>query len=733
MTRPRAILTAAVVLACAAGPAQADQPNCQTAPALAPGSLTVWPLLERLAGNTPGATRSGLMNDFGEFQYFGTPDYVHTGIDIRGLWNAGTNQGDLVLVVAPGDIWHVPSFSGDSCTSANNCRVFIKTNDRRHVYYYAHLNVRTDADSAVRDKLESAAMKNPASDLPPGSNPVAAGQKLAGIGAFSGSGTYAHLHFSIFDVCANYDGLNPLIYLPAPDGYVDATKPTIGPILFVREDGVTQVQPQDCGTPLSGTVDLMVEAKDAYRNLTGGVPAFPATASNGVFRASYRIRRAPAGPVARDGTWYTFDQAPFRCRGAARGAACADAAALPLLTQTDFLGTVLDGTGAPSLGVTFADKLFNVVSGPFQSVSDYAGTEQYFHVLTHEWGFTNQPGKWDTAALPDGRYQVSAEVADQRGNKAASHAFVILDNHAGGPGTTSDLVARDNTADTGAVPSTLGGQPFWISPDIKVTGPGDPDPTDPAAAIWNTTQSVHVDVGTAYKVWVRVANRGCETLHDARAKLAWANPAMIQTDWSQIDAEKSGGDLAPGEAKVIGPFDWTPTAAQAGHRCLLVIARSTEDTPSVAGFGSLVDGWGGTVASDSDITQLNLQVGNTSKFQLNGPKRFRKDARLRFDCGDFPLHARGAVAELVLPWHTGLAAAWARVPGTRLTRDGERLLLRFEACGVELPLGRLLAEQSLDASVRLTLPAGPAGTYRVDLSEIVDGAVAGGMSFEARR
>jgi hypothetical protein len=82
---------------------------------------------------------------------------------------------------------------------------------------------------------------------------------------------------------------------------------------------------------------------------------------------------------------------------------------------------------------------------------------------------------------------------------------------------------------------------------------------------------------------VRVANRGCETLHDARAKLAWANPAMIQTDWSQIDIEKGGGDLAPGEAKVIGPFDWMPTAAQTGHRCLLVIARSTEDSPSVAG------------------------------------------------------------------------------------------------------------------------------------------------------
>jgi hypothetical protein len=708
----------------AAVPSYADQPNCQTAPPLQPGNLTVWPLHERLAGDVPGGARSGLMNDFGEFQYFGPPDYVHTGIDIRGAWNAGTSKGDLVQVVAPGDIWAVPGFTGDTCTSDNNCRVFIKTNDRRHIYYYAHLNVRTNADSDVRAKLESASMKDPADHLPVGSNAVSAGQKLAGIGIFYS--VYAHLHFSIFDVCENYDGLNPVALLPAPDSYVDESKPTIGPVLFVRENGQTQVQPQDCGTPLTGIVDLMVEAKDIYHDQT---PAFVATNSNGIYKATYRIRRTPAGPVAHDGTWYEFDVSPYRCRGAQRGKNCADAAGLPLLTQNDFLNTVLDSNGAPSLGVTFADTLFNVASGSFQSVSPYDGTEKYFHVLTHEWGYPDQPGKWDTAALSDGRYQVSAEVADRRGNKAAAHVFVILDNHAAGPGTTSDLVVRDNPADNGAVPSTLGDNPFWISPDVKVTGPGDPDPTDPGAAVWSQTQDVNVATGTDYKIWIRVQNRGCQTLHDVRAKVAWANPAMIQTDWSQIDVEQGGVDLAAGEAKVLGPFAWTPTAAQAGHRCLLVISRSTEDTPSVADFGSIVDGWGGTVAGDSDISQLNLQVSKTSQFMMSAP-RHRRDVRLRFDCNDFPIHERGAVAELVLPFHAGLFAAWSKAPHADLRREGERMVVRFRGCRVDLPLQRLLPGQSLRASMRLALGDGPAGTYRVDLSEFVDGAVAGGMSFE---
>lgn len=729
MTRPIPRLLIFLLALSGTGALRADGPNCQTAPPLKPGDLTVWPLRERLPDDTPGIARSGLMNDFGEFQDFGSPDYVHTGIDIRGLWNAGTSEGDLVLVAAPGDVWFAPAFAGDSCTSANNCRVFIKGNDRRHIYYYAHLNVRTNADSEVRAKLETAAMTNPANDLPVGSNPVAAGQKLAGIGSFFG--VYAHLHFSIFDICENYDGLNPLALLPPPDGYVDTSKPTIGPILFVREDGSTQVQPQDCGTPLTGTVDLMAEAKDIYHDLTAGSPAFPATHSNGVRKGIYRIRRVPAGPVAHQGTWYDFDRAPFRCRGSQRGKSCADGAALPLLDQNAFLNQVLDANKAPSLGITFADNLFNVVSGSFTSSSDYAGTEKYFHVLTHEWGYLDQPGKWNTASLPDGRYQVSAEVSDQQGNKAASHAFVILDNQPGGPGFTGDLVVRDNPADNGAVPSTLGGNPFWISPDVKVVPAADPDPTDPNAALWNQTQDVNVLVGTPYEIWIRVQNRGCQTVHGVQAKVAWANPDMIQTDWSQIDVEKGGVDLAAGEAKVLGPFNWTPTAAQAGHRCLLVISRSTEDTPSVAGFGSIVDGWGGTVANDSDITQLNLQVSKGSGFKISGPRRPRRDVRLRFDCNDFPIGEKGAVAELVLPWHTGLAAAWKGVPGTALGREGDRMVLRFRSCKVDLPLGRLL-DQSLDASMRLDL-GGATGTYRVDLSEIVDGEVAGGMSFTTGR
>jgi hypothetical protein len=720
------------------GPAHADAPDCQTAPPLKPGDLKIWPLHERDSKDQPGETRSALMNDFGEFQYFGDYPYLHTGTDIRGLWDGTVNKGDLVLAVATGDVWAVPAFTGDTCTSENDCRVYIKSPDRRHIYYYAHLNVRTDADSAVRARLEEAAMHDPANDLPVGSNQVTAGQILAGLGSFDGGG-HTHLHFSIFDVCENYDGLNPLALLPAPSfqgkPYYDTTKPTIGPIHFVRQDGVTEVTAGTCKQPLSGVVDLVVEAKDAYHDLTAGSPPFASTDSNGIYKAIYRIRRTPGGMPLHDGTWYEFDRMPLRCRGKLRGISCADPDPVnaTLLDQNDFIKNEanLDGDGAADLGLTFSDVLFNNVSGsPFQSDSSYDATETYFHTLTHEWGLPDNPGSWDTASMPDGLYQVSAEVSDQAGNKAAQSRFVLVKNGMSNPTGTGDLVMRDNLSDNGAVPSSLGNTPFWISPDIKVLDANAADPTlaDP---IWNSSQDVNVAVGLTYKVWLRVQNSGCETIHDVHAKVAWADPAMIQSTWQAIDNEKGGFDLAPGEAKIVGPYLWTPS--ENGHRCLLAISRSTEDPPIVSNFGVILDGWGGTVASDSDISQLNVQIGKSSKFQLNAPPGAEERARLRFECNDFPIDEERSIAALVTDYDPALEASWQGLPLTTLTREDRSLVLRFNACRVTVPLTALTHGKALNASMRLLVGPGPAATYRVDLAEDLGATTAGGMSFTVSR
>jgi hypothetical protein len=521
--------------------------------------------------------------------------------------------------------------------------------------------------------------------------------------------------------------------------YVDATKPTIGPIHFLNQDGKTEVIAAACNKPLTGVVDIAVDAKDAYHDLTAAVPAFPGTDSNGVYKAVYRLRRLPSGMPTYDGTWYELNQAPLRCRGAARGKGCADPipANVLLLTQNDFIDNEAHlpplGDGGAELGITYAGVLFDNVTGPFSSNSNYAGTERYVHLLTHEWGRPDAPGKWDTATMPDGLYQVSAEVSDQAGNTAASHAYVILANHPGGPGFTGDLLMRDNPTDGGAVPSSLGGTPFWISPDVKVMKTGEPDPTDSADALWQSPQAVTVKVGGTYKVWLRVQNHGCQTIDNVRAKVAFADPAMIQTSWQAIGVEQGGFSLAPGEAKVVGPFNWKPAATQVGHRCLLAISRSTQDLPTVAGFGSILDGWGGTVASDSNITQLDLQVAKTSMFKLNAPLTAEGRARLRFDCNGFPLDEEGALAALVTDDDPQLEASWKGLPNTSLTHEGKSLVLRFDACRVELPLNALAGGRALNASMRLELGPGPAASYRVDLSEEVGGRIAGGMSFTLSR
>jgi hypothetical protein len=590
----------------------ADAPDCSTAPSLRRGGLEVWPLHQRVDLAVPGDARTGLMNTFGEFQFYDSGAFAHTGIDIRGIWTPNAAMGDIVLVVADGDLWAVPNFDEDGCEHASNCRVYIKSTNRRHIYYYAHLNVRKGGDedaldSELRDQLAKASVTLPKDDLPVGSNPVSAGQHLAGLGLFQAG--FTHLHFSIFDACGNYDGLNPLIFLAAPtvggEVYVDKTAPAIGPVRLVREDGMTEVNPGSCAPVLNGKVDVIVEAKDAYHDLT---PDFKATHSNGISSAQYRIRRAPSGPL-HDGRWYFFDRAPFRCRGSQRGIACADPDAVngDLLDQNDFIDSLAMiaqvGSGAPSLAVSFADVLFNNVSGPFKSSSSYDTTEKYFHTLTHSWGFSNQPGTWDTAQFPDGRYQVSVEVADASGNKAASHRFVVLSNNVG-PIQTGDLVIRDHPEDVGAVPSTWGGKTVGISPDIKVTKMGEPDPVDPGAAVWKAVQQPAPKVGQQHKVWVRVKNTGCQKLNNVRVRAAWANPSLTQK--TQIGQETAlGVSLAPGAAVVLGPFAWTPVPQQAGDGSLLSIIRADADPATVAGFGAVVSG---TIGNDSNVGQLKLKV-----------------------------------------------------------------------------------------------------------------------------
>ncbi len=730
----------AAVLALLAGAVSGAEPDPCLAPALTPGVLQVWPLRERLAGGALGPDRTGIWNNFGEYQQYNTaPDYLHTGIDIRGIW---TGEGDLTLVAADGDIWSVPQFTGDTCVFGDYCRVYIKSTDRRHIYYYSHLRIAGDVDSEVRARILAVANVPPANELPVGSNAVTAGQKLAALAAF-GSGAFNHLHFAIFDACENYDGLHPLALLPPPQvaggPYVDEEDPTIDQFVFLREDGSTVVNAEGCATPLSGVVDLVAEAKDTYRDLSAAPDSLSGTNSIGLYKASYRIRRTPSGP-SREGTWYEFDRAPYRCRGSARGASCADpdpVKAAPI-DQATFIQSVanLNGSGGADLGIGYTTTLYNTVPGSLKSSSAFqTNQERFVHLLTHEWALPDTPGRWDTAdgSYPDGRYQVSVEVADQQGNKAAAHKFVLLDNDASPPTLTGELVVRDNPLDVGAVPSTLGGRKFWISPDIKVTEQSEPGPSGPTDPTWNTTGEVHLLAGTTYHVWVRVENTGCETLTGVRAKVAFANPQMIQTDWQQIDNEKGPVSLTDGQAAVLGPFIWTPTTSQEGHRCLLTIARAATDPPTVSDFGTIADGWGGTVASDNNIAQLNLQIGGTKAYSIVNPRVGAADVGVDFDCNDFPIAEGGSLAELVAAYHPALEAAWTDVPRTTLSRVGDQLRLRFRGCKVQLPAARLPGATVIPASFDLAVAPGPSRVFRLDLTQAIEGTVTGGMSFQIAR
>jgi len=77
---------------------------------------------------------------------------------------------------------------------------------------------------------------------------------------------------------------------------------------------------------------------------------------------------------------------------------------------------------------------------------------------------------------------------------------------------------------------------------------------------------------------------------------------MIQNRLAQIDVEKGGVDLAAGEAKISG-VRLDAHAAQAGHRCLLVISRSRRTRPRER-LRNACRRLGRTVTNDSDVAQL---------------------------------------------------------------------------------------------------------------------------------
>lgn len=681
-----------------------------------PANTLTWPLRNQSTDNA----RPGVWSSFGEYQnYYGSIPWFHSGFDPRG------QRGDKIRIVDDGNVWMVANLEQCNAgpTEGNACRLYVKSSDEEYIYYYSHLYLgpETDYTSTARAKIENASPKGAASySVNPGTD-VSEGETLAFIASFGSN--WDHLHFGIIAAQENYDMINPLTAMW--DLPMDDEPPTIDALAFY-EAGTPETSSPQVVTPLgdcqviSGDLDIVAMMGDTFystnpapADLIGGVP------SMGVYEARYLIRPADSATPTVDETWYRFDRAPLSCAGLSRGTLCPTST-----SEAHFFAASIDhpsNSGAAHWGEAYASVLFSYDL----SDSAYNTGETYAHILTNSWGID---GSWNTAAGTDGLYQVSVEAGDHAENQAARSRFVYVHN-AGTPfdqnAVQPDSYVRDNTSDIGALPSTLGGKPFWTSPDIIILPSGNPTP----ALDSDFAGDAHVSSGTPYDVYVRVHNDRCNANTSVSTKVYSANPSMIidQSQWVELTGGGFIGnvDVPAGGKVLLGPLSWTPTDAEAtandGHRCMLAYITSAND-PHTA-FPDIVK-------DNNNIAQRNMQVGLTS-FSIYNPEPEPAMIEIDFDCNDLPIHEKRTIVRLNIDYHPALADAWASVPGTSLVHDqnSNSLRLRLNACRVSMPEILLPAGLRLPASVDLAVEPTTTGTFMVDFSEHVNGELRGGMSF----
>jgi hypothetical protein len=710
------------------------------APTLAQDHTWRWPLYVRVEDAsgvvTTGQPRPAAWNSAGEFQKFDL-NYLHPGHDLRG------NDGDPALIPTDSTLERV-FLEQSSCQplpdngwSGSSCRLWFraKAEGGRYLYYVSHVDFTKNAmapgrqvSTEIRQQVEDVeAATRLGTPIPDSQRSVSAGQMLSTLASFPLQ--WHHLHIGVFDTQAQYRMQNTMAFLEqAPAGangeslvIVDDEPPVVADIALHADQTATDALSQGaCGPELFSAVDIKSNIFDTFYT-TGTFADFARKGdlnpNTGIRTADYSVRRLADGVVTESGTWFDIAATPLLCTPATQTSAGCLLESDPSPSLSGFLDRMGLEEGAPSPGLTVLDQLFDVAN----SSSDYsiAGNEKYIHVLTNENG---QNGSWNAAGESNGRYQITVRAEDFSGRSAARSLFVTVHN----PATTLDLNApgmgdsyvRDRQGDIGALPSNAGGEPFWESPDIFVVPAGTMVDVNGAAVQSQVTE------GVDYDVYVRVNNDGCRTISGLRAQVRSANPSAIVSDWLPIvsyDQNTTTGSVGPGAKTLLGPFRWTPTAAEAtfdGHRCLLAAVTSADD-PAPTGALEF------DAPNSNNVAQRNMRVTGCL-FQLPNPTSSNGTVDLRITT-DAAVENANTTVDLVLPMVPAWFTAWQGNPQVTVTAEGAMMRVRLHVRDVTLPSVTLLAGTVLDLSFDIDLPSG-AGTRRVSLEPKFNNVAQSGFS-----
>jgi hypothetical protein len=177
---------------------------------------------------------------------------------------------------------------------------------------------------------------------------------------------------------------------------------------------------------------------------------------------------------------------------------------------------------------------------------------------------------------------------------------------------TPRVYVKDNAQDQGAIPSNLGGQAFWESPDIIVV------PTHTPVTTATQAPDPIVIAGTIYDIYVRVHNEyACASVPGVQARLWWGNAALAMPAWTVIPPQNADPNnpawsapkpLPLGDSlDLIGPISWQAPGNVSPHECLLaniqamgeVAPTNTSDTPS-----------------SKQVAQRNIEIGGACAWAL---------------------------------------------------------------------------------------------------------------------
>lgn len=719
-----------------------------------------WPLFEPVASSTAGSTAGYKTNAAGDRLIRGTPrpnvwnshmafeKYsgvdLHPGIDIRG------ERGDIVEVPLAGDVVYIQGRAQCRDGSGDKCRMFIRSGD--FLYYLGHFSMEEAPNGTMIDDMRQLVQDTKyASGPPDSSRSVTAGTQIGQLENYRSPTNWDHLHISLFDVPFEYDNLDPLRYLSGPLGdprnvvsgdegdtltIEDDERPFVGSIEFVADGGSVNAS-SVCGQELSGGVDIQAHIVDTFYTSRPRPNEFPGLSDGwndtiGIAGARYIAQHLATGQTSTS-QWY---ESPIGCTEYACGAWRArfpiNHGAIDrgdLMGDNDvFFAQAFLSNGPPVfVAGDVAEQIFDVGRSSMDH-SPVAGSFEYIHILTN--GATensvNPTGSWDTSAMPDGPHVVTVEAWDNAGNLSARAVNVNVRNTSA-PRTGLDwapIYAKDHDGDRGQIPSTLGGEPFWASPDILVLPASEPTPT-----VGSAPRGTKLVVGETYNVYVRAHNPGCSDATGVRARIWVATPGTALGNF--VSLGETGTTTVPSEgAALIGPISWTPTeadldGADEGHRCLVAqIGSDNEPLPVSTDPATL------SPAGSSKVVQRNVQTQEL-EFWVRNVQQATQSSEIKLELEGFGATGRMQMLiertpEMEAEWDPLCATYGAGSPVTCFHYESWYVLEVHADVGMS-PVWPMPGVTQLDARILYELPAGASG--KVTLTHYLDGNEVGGMIF----